>query len=452
MLSTELQEAPLPVLLKRHARALLVLAVPVMIARAGQMTMAVVDTLFVGRYSAQELAYLGLGAPQGVMLAILAGLLMGTIVLTAQATGAGREQEAGLFWRRSLPYSAGLGLIMALLCVFAEPFYLLTGQRPDLAAGGAGVMLIYGLGMPGVALFFTTTFFLEGLKRPLPGMVAILLANVLNVFLDWIFVFGKLGFPAMGAEGSAWATTIIRWTTAIGLLGYVWWMRDRERFGVRHGGGRPWWPARDQRHLGLAAGASNGLEASAFAGLTLFAGLIGPLAIGAYTVGLNLIALPFMSALGLAAATAVLVGNAHGAQDARNTQLAGWTGLGVTSAILALVGLVFALFPEQIAHAFATDDSLIAVTASVVAFSAWILVADGGQVVMAQALRGRGDAWVPTVLHFVSYYAVMMPVGYGLAIWAERGVLGLFEGIFIASVVSVVILSGRFWWLGRRSR
>ncbi|WP_225889933.1 MATE family efflux transporter [Indioceanicola profundi] len=430
--------------------ALLALAVPVMIARAGQMTMAVADTLFVGRFSALELAYLGLGAPQGVMLAVLAGLLLGTIVLTAQATGAGKEEQAGLFWRRSLPYALTLGSVMAALCLFAEPFFLLTGQQPDLAAGGAEVMLIYGLGMPGAALFFTTTFFLEGLKRPVPGMVTIVLANILNLFLDWILVFGGLGLPAMGAEGSAWATTIIRWVTAIGLLLYVWRMADRDRYGVRSGGVRPWWPAREQRHLGMAAGASNGLEASAFAALTLFAGLIGPLALGAYTVGLNLIALPFMAALGLASATAVLVGNAYGTGDRRNTQLAGWTGLGVTAALLSVVGLIFAVWPEEIAMAFATEDRLIAVVAPVVAFSAWILVADGGQVVMAQALRGRGDAWVPTVLHFVSYYAVMMPVAYGLGIWAGRGVLGLFEGIFIASMVSVAILSGRFWWLGRK--
>ncbi|MFM2045737.1 MAG: putative multidrug resistance protein NorM [Pseudomonadota bacterium] len=440
-------------LLRRHTLALLALALPVMVARAGQMTMALVDTLVVGRFSAQELAYLGLGAPQGVMIAMLAGLLLGTVVLTAQGIGAGREGEVGLFWRRSLPYALVLGSLMAVLSLFAEPFFLATGQQPDLAAGGAGVMIIYGLGMPAAALFFTTTFFLEALKRPMPGMIAIVIANILNAVLDWVLVFGKLGLPALGAEGSAWATTLIRWITAFFLLGYVWWMRDRDRFGVRgdtSGEARQWWPGRDQRHLGFAAGASNGLEASAFLALTLFAGLLGPLALGAYTVGLNLIALPFMAALGLAAATAVLVGNAHGAKDRRNTQMAGWTGLGVTAALLSLVGILFALLPETISGLFSTDAALIAVLVPVVAFSAWILVADGGQVVMAQALRGRGDTWMPTALHFFSYYAVMMPVGYVLAITLGRGVMGLFEGILIASLVSVAILSVRFWWLGRR--
>ena len=129
--------------------------------------------------------------------------------------------------------------------------------------------------------------------------------------------------------------------------------------------------------------------------------------------------------------------------------MAGWTGLGVTSAILAVVACLFALFPEQIGGLFTTDPQLLAVTVPLVTFSAFILIADGGQVVMANALRGQADTWVPTALHFFSYYGVMIPLGAVLALSAGRGVVGLFEGILIASLVSISVLSLRFHLLSR---
>ncbi|MFC7331975.1 MATE family efflux transporter [Rhodocista pekingensis] len=450
-MSTAVTETPpLAAQIRRHAVDLIRLAVPVMVARAGMMTMVVVDTLVVGQYGSSDLAWLGLAsAAQSTMFAVLVGLLLGTVVMTAQAVGAGDRVATGRIWRQSLSYALLVGLICTALSFLGEPFFLLTGQSAELAAGGGRLMEVYGYGMVGGALFATTTLFLEGLKRPLPGMVAIVIANLVNLGLDWVLVFGLFGLPELGAEGSAWATTLIRWGMAAGLIAYVWWMPDQQAHGVRQAGGG-WRAGAEQRRLGYAAGASNGLEASAFATLTLFAGWMGPLALAAYTVGLNLIALPFMSALGLAAATAVRVGNAHGAKDRRETALAGWTGLGVTTLLLGLTALAFALFPAEIARGFAADPALIAVIIPVVGFSAWILVADGGQVVMAQALRGRGDTWMPTVLHFFSYFAVMVPLCWFLGIRADRGVMGLFEGIFVASVISVGVLSARFAWLSRR--
>ncbi len=437
--------------IRRHVGELVRLAVPVIIARAGIIVMALTDTLIVGRYSAQELAYLGMGhSPVAVMMGVLVGLLLGTVVVTAQTVGRGEEEKTGVIWRRSLPYALLLGAIISGVCLFGEQFLLLTGQEPDLARGAGRVMAVMAFGMPPAALYLASSLYLEGMKRPLPGMVAMLIANVLNVALVWVFVWGQFGLPALGAIGAAWSTTSLRWLTAFGMIAYVWWHPKQREWGVR-GSFTGWWrQGREQRRIGYAAGLSNGLEGSAFGALALFAGWLGAVGVAAYAIGLNLIALPFMCALGMASATSVRVGNAYGARDRTETVVAGWTGLGVTSAILALVGLLFHLFPGFIAGQFSQDASVLALTAPIIAFSAWLLVADGGQVVMAQALRGRSDTWVPTALHFISYYAIMMPVGWALAFPLGRGVLGLFEGIFIASIVSVGFLAARFWWLSRR--
>lgn len=436
--------------IRRTVIDLVRLAIPVIVARAGLMTMVTVDTLVVGRYGSDDLAHLGLaGSVQGALMGTMVGLLLGTIVLTAQALGAGREADVGAVFKRSLPYAVLVGLGGSAICFLGEPLFLLLGQTPDLARGGGEVMVVYGYGMIGAALFVTASFFLEGLKRPMAGVVATIAANLVNAFLDWVLVFGALGFPELGAEGSAWATTFVRWVMALGLIWYIFAMKDADRFGLRERTVGLWRGGAAQRRLGYAAGLSNGMEAGAFAGMTIFAGWLGPLAIGAYTVGLNLIALPFMTALGFAAATAVQVGAAYGAGNRAATARAGWLGLAVSSVAIGMVALVFWGFPEAIAGAFSDDPALVAIAVPVIAFSAFILVADGGQVVMAQALRGRSDAWIPTALHFISYFAVMMPVGYLLAFPGGLGVMGLFQGILVASLVSVTILSARFWWLNR---
>lgn len=434
-----------------HVAELVRLAAPVIVSRVGLMVMMAVDAAIVGRYGARELAYYGLGhLPASFMVQTGVGLLLGTVAMTAQAVGAGRPEECGRVLRRALPYALLIGLIMTVLSLFGRPLFLAAGQAPDMAEHGAAVLSVLGYGLPAMALYVALGFFLEGLKRPVPGMLVMIAGNIVNAGLAWILVWGWGPVPAMGAVGSAWATTAVRWLMAIALLLYVWNLHDRDRWNVR-GGFRGWWrEGGAQRRFGYAAGLSLAVESLAFGGLGLIAGLIDPLAVAAYTVTLNLIALPFMAAVGVASATAVRVAMGFGRRDSAEMALAGWTGLGVTSVFLALVGVAYALFPAPIAGIYSADPALIERVAPLVAFSALVLVADGGQTVMGNALRGRNDSWVPTALHFLSYAVVMIPVSAFLALGMGRGERGLVEGILVASVVSVTILAGRFAWLCRR--
>lgn len=451
MTDTAVSSSSLGPRLRGHIAELLRLAAPVVVSRAGLMVMMAVDTAIVGRFAAQELAYYGLAhLPANMMVGTGVGLLLGTLAMTAHALGSGEDAECGRVWRRSLPYALLLGVLFTAISLLGEPLFRATGQSADMARGGALVLAVLGLGAPGMMLYITTGSFLEGIKRPMPGMVAMVLGNLVNALLAWMLVWGHGGFPALGAAGSAWATTAVRWGMGLGLVAYVWWMKDHDRWQVRVPVAGWWREARKQRMLGYAAGLSIGVESGAFAVLGLFAGMISPLALGAYTIGLNLIALPFMGAVGLASATAVRVGVAFGRGDRSDMALAGWTGLGVTSAILAGVGVAYGLFPEAIGGIYTADPALLAQVAPLIAFGAWVLVADGGQTVMANALRGRHDAWVPTALHFVSYALVMIPISAFLTFGLERGERGLFEGILIASVVSVSVLALRFAALARR--
>ncbi|HYD99736.1 MAG TPA: MATE family efflux transporter [Alphaproteobacteria bacterium] len=439
--------------LRTHLSELLRLSVPVVVSRTGVMSMALVDAIMVGRYSATELAYQSIGgAMVAAVLTTLLGLLMGTLVLTARAYGAGDYLACGAVWRRALPYGFALGLVGSAICLFGEALLLLTGQSAELAAGGGPVMLVIGLGLPANQIMIASSFFLEGIKRPMPVMVLTLFANLLNVLLNWVFVYGHLGFPEGGAVGSAWATTAGRWVAAFAYIAFIWTMRDQARFGVRLRPAGGWSAWAEQRRLGFAAGASIGLETAAFSAVSLFAGWLGATALAAFSIGLNLVAIVFMVALGIGAATAVRTGAAHGEGNLADVARAGWIGLAAASVAMALGGMVFQIVPVELAAVFTHDPVVVAAAAPVVAFAAYMLVADGGQAVMANALRGRGDAWVPTALHMFSYFGVMVPLSWLLAFPLGRGLQGLFEGLLIASVVSVAVLAARFWWLSLLDR
>jgi MATE family multidrug resistance protein len=438
--------------LLRHVGDLLRLAAPVVVARSGVMVMALVDTVMVGRFSSEELAYLGIGlAPTTTLLLAILGLVMGTLVLTASAYGGGRHAECGRVWRRSLPYAFILGAVAATVAAFGETVLTLLGQSGELARDGGRVMRIVGLGLPPYLLFLVTSFFLEGIRRPLPGMLVMIAGNLLNVLLNWLWIYGHLGFPAMGAEGSAWATTTVRAFLAAALIAYVWTFADHHRYGVRQrpdGGWRSW--AR-QRRIGYAAGASIAVESTAFSTMSVFAGWLGTYPLAAYSIAHNLLATVFMAAVGIAAATAVRVGIAHGQGDRGETAWAGWTGLAVNSLVMAAFGILFAAAPEFLARVYTGDTVLALLAAPVIAFCAWVLVADGGQVVLANALRGLGETWVATGLHVISYLVVMVPLAWLLAFPFGGGVGGLFQAVLVASVVSLLLLGARFWWLAARA-
>jgi len=432
----------------RQFSELMRLSFPVVLQRLGIMTMGIVDTLMVGRFSTQELAYQSIGyVPVATLVIIAIGLMMGTMVLTSNAYGAEDYKQCGRIWQRSLPYGFILGMIGFVICMFGEPILLMLDQQPDIARGGGVVMQAIAIGVPMTCLMLACTFFLEGVGRPLPGMIFMLLANIINIFLNWIFVYGHLGLEAMGAEGSAWATTLVRSFLAVGMILYVLNMKDHDLFGIRQKVDMRLHKWKRQRHIGYGSGITNGAEHTGFATLEVFAGWIGPLTLGAMAISFNVYGVPYMIAYGVAGATSVRVGIALGRKDHRDMMLAGTCGLLINFILMIpLLGLLL-LYPAQIAGAFTMDPALIMATVPLIILSAWMLFFDSAQTVIGNGLRGRRDIWMPTALYFFSYILVMIPLAYFLAFTLNRGAAGLLESIVIASVISFILLTSRFYYL-----
>lgn len=429
------------------------LAVPIVIARVGWMMMQLVDTAMVGRFDTAELAFQSMaGTVVGILFVPAMGMVLGTLIMSANAYGEGDLAKAGAAWRRSLPYAFALGSVLTLFCFFGTEILLAVRIDAAIAEGAGTVTQIYGYGMPLGIVYIASMYFLEGIKRPIPGVMLMVLANFINVFANWMLIYGNLGFPAMGAEGSAWATTTVRVILTASIVAYILLMPGHERYGVRlrpQGGWRAW---AEQRRLGYAAALSFGIEHAAFTALFILAGWLGALAIASMNIVFAVFGFFFMLAAGIASATGVQVGDAYGRKDSGDVERAGWTGLGLNIVVQIPAALLLLFAPGSIARIFTDDPVVIAAAAPLYFLGGFALVLDGAQTVLANALRGRHDKWFATGSHTVSYVGIMVPLAWYLAFPLGRGTTGIFESFILASIVSVGLLVARFAYLSRDDR
>ena len=432
--------------LQRHTRALFRLGWPVALSRLGIVALALADTIMVGDYSTRELAYLNLGTNSLIMvfLVVAIGLLLGTLIHTANAYGRGDFEGCGRVLRRSLTYAVLLAAGCTLISLPGETLFLLTGQTPELAREGGKVMTILAFGLVGHLVYINVAFFLEGIAKPKPVLMVMIIGNALNIGLNYILIYGKLGFPEMGAAGSAWATTALRLLMMVMVLGYIALSPEIKKFRIFQPLKQPWLSWKGQRMKGYAAGFSLGMEVMAFAALNIFAGWLGTLSLAAYGVVFNIMMVPFMLAAGIGAATSVRVGMANARTDPRDTALAGWTGYAIGSFILIMCCIPIYFFAHKLFTLYSSDLMLIAFGAPFVAYSAYVIFFDGGQAILANALRGLGETWVPTGIQTIVYVIIMIPLSYVLAFTWGRGVPGLLEAVLYASIVSVVLQGWRF--------
>ena len=431
---------------------LLTLSGPVVISRLGIMTMGLCDAIVVGNYSARELGYHALAwAPTSVILTMAIGLLTGVQVMTARAIGEGRRERTGAVLRRGLGYSFWIGLAsVAALLLGGPPFMHHIGLEADLADGATRALLIFTWSLPFYAVSVTAITWLEGLSRPGPAAWAMWAANIVNLGLLLLLVPGTFGLPAMGAVGAAWATTGARAFLAFAMLGYIALMPEARALGVFAKPERDRPAEIEQRRIGYGSGASNFLEVAAFASLNVVAGWISALAVAAWAIVLNVVAIVFMVPLGLATGAAVLVGGAYGARDTPGINRAGAVAFAVTLVFGILISLVIWPAAELIARGYTKDAATLAMAVPALILCCLFLIPDALQVVVAQALRARGDVWLPTYTHLTSYVLVMMPLAWWLAIPMKLGIIGMVWAVVLASFLSAGLLLARFWMLSRR--
>jgi multidrug resistance protein, MATE family len=416
-----------------EARALLSIAWPVMFTQLLQMGLGVVDLLMLGRAGVDAMAAATLATSYAFpsMMAGV-GVVYGIDPLISQAHGAGDRQGMALALQRGILIALAVSVPIMFFWYHAQAALLLLGQEPGLARAAGAYLRVHFWSAPLFLLFMTLRQYLQGRAIVLPGLLALLLLNLLNALFDWVLIFGKLGMPALGLYGAGIASGLTHASGLLLLLGLI-------VVGRLHDGAwQPWGrqsfePAGLARvlRLGLPIGLQWGLEVLAFGGTAMMAGWISAHAVSAHSIVLNVASFTFMLPLGLAIAVATRVGNAigEGAQDVarRAAKLA----LLLAVAVMACCGLALVGLRNVLPLAWTDDATVIALAASLLPIAAAFQIFDGAQVVSGGILRGIGRTRAPAVSHFVGYYVVGLPVGYLLAFRAGLGVAGLWWGLLI---------------------
>nr|WP_298686303.1 MATE family efflux transporter [uncultured Dongia sp.] len=434
-----------------HFRRTIALALPVMAARAGLVIMFTVNAVFCGFQGTGALADLGAAAiPQVTLMVVGVGLLIGTIILTAQAAGSGNHAQCGAALRGGLTIAFTIGVIFSIILLPAEELLRLFQQPESTFAGGGRALNILGYSLPAILMFSACSFFLEGINRPLPGMVIALTGNVINLVLNWVFVLGNLGAPEMGAAGSALATTITRWCMLIAIAGYLLTMHDRAKYAVI-----PWFSfdlAILQRLmvLGLPLAFAIGTETACFNLMIYMAGWLGTTELATMYATINFTSFVYMLTLGLSTAASVRVGNAIGRRSAGDLRRAGWVAVAVEFAVMCLMAGVTVLLAPKIAGAYSQDPLVLPLLTAALSLTSLLFIVDGLQGVLMGALRGAADTLIPTIVYVVSFAVVGIPLGYLIGFQQGAGVPALIGSLIAALVVATLGLGWRFHWLSRR--
>ena len=405
------------------------LALPVATVQVGLMFMGVVDTIMVGHYSVTDLAAVALGNMYFFTAAVFG---MGTLFVldptVSQAYGAGDMEAAAKAIQRGFALALGLGIMAVALLLPVRAVLTVFQQPPEVIPVAAGYALV---SIPGVFPFYAFIVLrqsLQAMGRVAPIFWTILVTNVANAFLNWVLIYGHLGFPEMGAVGTGWATTVSRWLMAVGLLVFAWPILRRYIWPVRQRVFEAV-PILRMLKLGAPIGMHMFLEFGVFGMTALFMGWIGTIAVASHQVALNMAALTFMFSVGVTQASSVLVGQAVGAGDPGRARRSAGAGLLLAAGVMSVTAVVFLTVPETLARIYTDDPEVIALAALLIPVAGVFQVVDGLQVVATGVLRGVGDTLAPMLVGLLGFWLIGLPIGFWLGFGRDWGAVGLWWGL-----------------------
>lgn len=427
----------------RELKAMLTLAVPVILSELGWIMMGIVDTVMVSPLGPAAIGAVGTGSTIFMSVIIFGmGTLFALDTYVSQSFGAGKIDECHrwLFAGVQLAMLLAIGLTVVLAgVVMVLPSF---GFHPDVL--NIIQPYIARLILSAVPLLAYAVFrrYLQAMNVVRPVMVALITANLVNAFGNWLMVYGHWGVPALGTNGSAYATVVARVYLAVFLFAVIWW-RERSRPSGLHDvpfaidSSRMWKIAR----LGFPAAIQITLEIGVFAMASALAGKISAQAIAANQVVLNVASFVFMIPLGLSSAVAVRVGQAIGRRDGDGVRVAGTCAFALASAFMIATALLYVVMPRQILGLFTADEAVLRVGSTVLLIYGALQLFDAWQVVATGALRGLGDTRTPMILNFIGHWVIGLPLAYWLCFTRQWGVAGLWSGLSISLTLVGVYLA-----------
>ena len=435
-----------------HFRENYSLAYPVMISQLGQVLVGVADNIMVGKLGAIPLAACSLAnAVFFLLLTFGIGVSYAITPLVATADGAKNRFVISQVLKHGLLINILTGVFLFIVVLTGGNVLRHINQPEEVAALAVPYLGIITLSIIPFMLFQTFRQFVEGLSMTKQAMYITISANIINIILNYIFIYGKLGVAPMGLMGAGWATLASRVLMGLMMLSFVFYYRKfrqyRGGFGFRN---YSMSFIKKMLGIGIPAAFQFAFEVSAFAGATIMIGWFGANALAAHQIAINLVSISYMMASGLSVAATIRVGNQLGRKDIVTLRRAAFTIFIMVSVFMVVCGFVFYFGRYYLPTFYINDSQVIDLSASLIVIAVFFQLSDGVQVVSLSALRGLKDVKIPTIVTFIAYWILGLPIGYWLGFKYNFNVEGIWIGLLIGLTTAAVMLSFRFNKLTKR--
>jgi multidrug resistance protein, MATE family len=442
-----------PTRLGEELRALLTLAIPVVLSELGWMTMTIVDLVMVGRLGPSAIGAVGLGNAIYYAPSLFGiGLLLGLDTLVSQSWGARRYDDCHRSLAQATYIAAAFTPPLMLSMLVAQRIF--TGHGVDSTVAGLSRSYVTLLNWGTFPLLIYGCFrrYLQGVGRVRPVAFALITANLINLAGNWILIYGHFGFPALGVRGSALSTCAARVYMAAVLVYAAWAHENRRGHALfAHWPAPQWTRIRALLALGLPAASQVVLEVAAFGAVTIMASHLGPIPLATHEIVLSCAAYTYMVPLGISAAAAVAVGHAIGAGNPARARRAGTLAIFLGVGFMACMAVLLITVPRPIIGIWTHDPHVLALGAHILAIVAGFQIFDGIQSVSTGALRGLGETRFPMLINFAGYWLFGLPLGALLCFALRQGLSGLWIGLTVALITIALLLCTRWFRDSRKS-
>ncbi len=429
--------------LKEHLRRNITLAFPVMIGQLGHIAVSVADSVMVGRVGVVPLA--GVTFASTIYHVLMLFGIGVSYAITPLVSADSRDKTKILgFLQNGFVLNVIIGLMLAGLGYAASNFLNYFGQKEAVVVIARPYLLIVCISLLPLMIFQTFRQFSEGLSDTFSPMIVSLVANLVNISLNYVLIYGKYGIPALGPNGAGYATLISRICMFILM---IWLLRKKWR-------GFEWnfqmTTIRRLLKLGIPSGMQYVFETGAFAMAAIMVGWIGAEALAAHNIALSLAAITYMTSTGLGASASIRIGNQMGLRDKHNLRIAGFSGFGTVAVFMLICGFSFILLRDWLPALYVEDVNVQSMASALLIVVAAFQVSDGLQVVGLGVLRGLTDVRVPTLVTFVSYWLITIPTAYFFGFVMNWGIRGIWYALLLGLTIAAILLICRFNILSRK--
>jgi MATE family multidrug resistance protein len=417
-----------------------------MLGQLGHVLVGLADSIMIGKLGTIPLAASAFANSVFVVPMVFGmGMAFGLTPPIANAHGAGKTERVGGFLKHALVLNMATALLVLLCVLSIMPFSYIFKQEASVESLSMPYLVIISSSIFPLMLFLTFKQFAEGLSDTRFAMLASIGANLLNVGLNYLLIYGHFGFPALGLNGAGYATTISRIVMAAAMFFYVFKNKKFQAY-LQHFKAILWEKSMFKRllEIGLPSGIQYIFEVSAFAGAAIIVGQMGAEQLAAHQIAISLAAVSYMAASGLGAAASVRTGNQMGRGDFKSMRMAGRSSLYMVLIFMACCGLLLVAGNKILPGFYSDVASVKQIASSLLYIAALFQLSDGVQVLALGALRGIGDTKIPTYITLLSYWIIGIGLAYCFGIYLEIGPLGVWYGLAIGLTVAAVLLYGRF--------